>query len=75
MIDQSLYKGLRNGDPSSYDVLYSLATARLKNYCKIFIKDQVLVEDLVQNACVKLWEIRMHIKPDRSVESLSNLNQ
>ncbi|KOH42925.1 RNA polymerase sigma factor [Sunxiuqinia dokdonensis] len=70
MIDQSLNKGLKNGEPSSYDLLYSLTAARLKNYCHIFIKDQVLVEDLVQNAYVKLWEKRLLIKPDRSVESL-----
>ena len=56
MIDQALNTGLRNGDSSSYDVLYSLTAARLKNYCKIFIKDQVLVEDLVQNAIDRLPE-------------------
>ncbi|WP_339736206.1 sigma-70 family RNA polymerase sigma factor [uncultured Sunxiuqinia sp.] len=70
MIDQSLNRDLKNGDASSYDVLYSLTADRLKNYCKIFIKDHVLVEDLVQNAYVRLWEKRALIKPDRSVESL-----
>jgi len=70
MIDRSLNIQLKNGQPSSYDVLYRMTAARLKNYCKIFISDQVLVEDIVQNAYVRLWEKRATIKPDRSVESL-----
>ncbi len=70
MIDKSLNIDLKNGIPGSYDTLYSLTAARLKNYCKIFIKDHVLVEDLVQNAYVRLWEKRALIQPDRSVESL-----
>lgn len=70
MIDKSLNTDLKNGDPVSYDMLYTLTAARLKNYCKIFIKDHVLVEDIVQNAYVRLWEKRVLIKPDRSVESL-----
>ena len=70
MIDQSLNTGLKNGDASSYEVLYWLTAARLKNYCRIFINDQLLVDDLGQNAYVKLWEKRMLIKPNRSVEGL-----
>ena len=61
---------LRNGASSGYEKLYSLTSARLKNYCKIFLKDQILVEDVVQNAYVKLWEKRSLIVPEKSVESL-----
>ncbi|MGQ8335851.1 RNA polymerase sigma factor [Sunxiuqinia sp. A32] len=69
MIDRSLNIDLRNGTPSSYEKLYSLTADRLKNYCKIFLKDHVLVEDMVQNAYVRLWEKRALIKQDKSVES------
>ena len=70
MIDRSLNIDLRNGVPSSYEKLYSLTAHRLKNYCKIFLKDHVLVDDMVQNAYVSLWEKRTLIKQDKSVESL-----
>lgn len=70
MIDKSLNIELTNGSPSSYETLYSLTSSRLKNYCKIFIKDHVLIEDIVQNAYVRLWEKRKLIRLDKSVESL-----
>ncbi|MGQ7871033.1 RNA polymerase sigma factor [Sunxiuqinia sp. sy24] len=70
MIDRSLNTDLKTGNPSSYDKLYSLTSARLKNYCKIFLKDHLVVEDVVQDAYVRLWEKRDFIKMDKSVESL-----
>ncbi|WP_299581987.1 RNA polymerase sigma-70 factor [uncultured Sunxiuqinia sp.] len=70
MIDRSLNTDLKTGNPSSYDKLYALTSARLKNYCKIFLNDHGLVEDVVQDAYVRLWEKRNLIKADKSVESL-----
>ncbi len=70
MIDSSLNTELRNGNPKAYEDLYSLTVARLRNYCKLFLKDNILIEDLVQNSYVKLWERRNSIEKDKSVESL-----
>ncbi len=70
MIDPALNIELRNGDPSGYENLYSLTSSRLKNYCKLFLKNDILVEDVVQNAYVRLWEKRNLIHPEKSVESL-----
>jgi RNA polymerase sigma-70 factor (ECF subfamily) len=70
MIDPALNSELRNGSPSAYERLYSLTSKRLENYCKLFLKDHVLIEDLVQNAYLKLWEKRSLIRLENSVESL-----
>ena len=70
MIDLSLNTELRSGNQKAYEVLYSLTAARLRNYCKLFLKDNILIEDFVQNSYVKLWEMRSSIKKDKSVESL-----
>lgn len=70
MIDSALNVELRNGTPAGYEKLYSLTSARLKNYCKLFLKDYVLIEDIVQNAYIRLWEKRNNIQIDKSVESL-----
>ncbi len=70
MIDSALNIELRDGNPNGYERLYSLTSVRLKNYCKLFLKDDVLVEDLVQNAYIRLWEKRKLIQPEKSVESL-----
>ncbi len=70
MIDPILNIELRSGSPTGYEKLYSLTSARLKRYCGIFLKDAVLVEDIVQNSYVRLWEKREQIQSGRSVESL-----
>lgn len=70
MIDRALNIELRNGNSIGYEKLYSLTSARLKNYCKLFLKDYVLIEDIVQNTYVRLWEKRELIQLDKSVESL-----
>lgn len=70
MIDIDLNTRLNSGEPKAYEELYALMNSRLKNYCKLFFKDLVLIEDLVQNAFVKLWEKRETIDPAKSVESL-----
>lgn len=70
MIDPALNMELKNGSSSGYEKLYSLTSSRLKNYCKLFLKDVVLIEDIVQNAYVRLWEKRGLIHLEKSVESL-----
>lgn len=70
MIDSTLNAKLRNGDSTAYENLYALTAARLRNYCKLFIKENLLIEDLVQDAYLKLWEKRHNISEDKSVESL-----
>ncbi len=70
MIDPALNMKLRDGDPAGYEKLYSLTSVRLKNYCKLFLKDVVLIEDIVQGAYVRLWERHSLIRPEKSVESL-----
>ncbi|MGV8139777.1 MAG: RNA polymerase sigma factor [Mangrovibacterium sp.] len=70
MIDPALNNELRSGSPASYEKLYALTSSRLKKYCNIFLKDAVLVEDMVQNSYVRLWERRERIHTEKSVESL-----
>jgi RNA polymerase sigma-70 factor (ECF subfamily) len=70
MIDPVLNIELKSGSSSGYEKLYALTSARLKNYCRLFLKNDVLIEDMVQDAYVRLWEKRSLIRPEKSVESL-----
>lgn len=70
MIDPALNMELRSGSSSGYERLYALTSSRLKNYCRLFLKNDVLIEDMVQDAYVRLWEKRSLIRPEKSVESL-----
>ena len=61
---------LKEGDPSAYEELFKQTYPRLKGYCSLFIHDQALANDLVQECFVRLWEKRQTISANQSVESL-----
>ncbi|MGD9556153.1 MAG: RNA polymerase sigma factor [Mangrovibacterium sp.] len=69
LFQESLNKELRKGDPLGYQKLYLQTSSRLKNYCRLFLKNDLLIEDMVQNAYLRLWERRGSIVPEKSVES------
>lgn len=61
---------LKEGSPSAYEELFKQTYPRLQGYCSLFIHDQALANDLVQECFVRLWEKRQTISPSQSVESL-----
>lgn len=61
---------LIEGNPGAYEELFKQTFPRLKGYCSLFIHDQNLANDLIQECFIKLWEKHSTIKPEQSVESL-----
>ncbi len=61
---------LKEGNPSAYEELFKQTFPRMLGYCKLFIHDQAQANDLVQECFVRLWEKRLTISPNQSVESL-----
>lgn len=70
MNDNSLYIGLKEGNPLAYEELFKQTFPRMQGYCKLFIRDQAQVNDLVQECFIRLWEKRSTIKITHSVENL-----
>jgi RNA polymerase sigma-70 factor, ECF subfamily len=60
---------LKNGEPEAYKALFRQLYPRLKGYCKLFVHSDSMVEDIIQECFLTLWEKRSGINPDKSVES------
>jgi RNA polymerase sigma-70 factor, ECF subfamily len=61
---------LKKGNPESFKEVFLVLYPRLKGYCRLFIADESLVEDIIQETFITLWEKRDLIKTDKSIESL-----
>lgn len=70
MFDFQTKVDLKKGEPAAYKLVFMLLYPRLKGYCKLFISDNSLVEDIIQESFVTLWEKRDSINVEKSVESL-----
>jgi len=67
--DQTIAE-LIKGNPEAFKTLFFALNPRLKGFCKLFIADENLVKDIVQESFLALWEKHESIKVDKSVESL-----
>ncbi|WP_159520679.1 RNA polymerase sigma-70 factor [Sunxiuqinia indica] len=61
---------LKVGDADAFEDIFKLTHPRLLSYCRLFVPDLSLSDDLVQECFMSLWEKRKTIKPNQSVESL-----
>lgn len=61
---------LKRGNPEAFKEIFLVLHPRLKGYCRLFIADENLVEDIIQETFLTLWEKRDLIKTEKSIESL-----
>ena len=70
MINAVTKSGLKNGDPAAFREVFRLLYPRLKGYCRLFISDESLAEDIIQDTFLTLYEKRRSIDTDKRIESL-----
>jgi len=61
MSEQKIIKGLKKGDSSAYEYLFSEYYGWLCNYVFNLCNDRSLAEDIVQDAFIGFWEKRKRI--------------
>jgi RNA polymerase sigma-70 factor (ECF subfamily) len=61
---------LRKGNPSAFREVFMALYPRLKGYCRLFIPDHQLVDDIIQDGFIVVWENHKNIQPEKSVENL-----
>lgn len=69
MENAQLNSRLKEGLPPAYEELFKQTFPRMLGYCRLFIKDQDVANDIVQECFVKLWEKKDTIKISQSIES------
>lgn len=61
-------KALRNGSSQAFEKIYYRYSGKLYNFIMTLSHgDKYLAEEIVQDAFVKLWEVRDQIHPEKSV--------
>lgn len=59
---------LRNGSSQAFEKIYYRYSGKLYNFIMTLSHgDKYLAEEIVQDAFVKLWEVRDQIHPEKSV--------
>lgn len=69
MFDKQFKTLLRNGQPEAFKEIYRILFPRLKGYCRLFVRNENEVQDIIQECFLTLWEKRSEIDPEKSVES------
>jgi RNA polymerase sigma-70 factor, ECF subfamily len=70
MIDIQTRSEIKNGNPDAFRKVFRLLYPRLKGYCKLFIFEEYVVEDIIQETFISLWEKRGTIDILKTIESL-----
>ena len=60
---------LKRGNPDAFKLLFLLLYPRSKGYCRLFIRDNNLIEDIIQESFIVFWERRNLIDIEKTVES------
>lgn len=60
---------VRNGDPNAFEQLFKLHYSNLCSYLRIIIKEREVIEDIVQELFVYIWENRNNFSPKGNIKS------
>ena len=63
-------RGLRQGDRSAFTELFEGTYEALYRYAWSFTKDEESAYDVLQDVFLRLWQIRAHVDPSRSLKAL-----
>jgi RNA polymerase sigma-70 factor (ECF subfamily) len=60
---------LKKGNPEAFKEVFRLLYPRLKGYCRLFVKNENEVEDIIQEGFITLWDKRNTINAEKQIES------
>ena len=69
-VDEQLLLDIKNGNISAFENFFQNSHNRLLNYARLFIKEDFIASDLVQEAFVHFWEKRKELRTGKSIEAL-----
>jgi RNA polymerase sigma-70 factor (ECF subfamily) len=64
-----LVKNLRNDDKKAFEVVFNSLYTKLFNFTKGYVVDHEVARELVQEAFIKLWEVRKTLNPDTNIQA------
>ncbi len=70
MVDDQLLQQIKEGGIGAFERFFQNSYARLFNYAKIFIPNDLVAADMVQEAFIHFWDKRKELRVGKSIESL-----
>lgn len=67
--EKELILKVKDGDSRSFDLLYNLYVSDLYRFVFQYVKSDIVADEIVQDAFVKLWLNRSRLDENRSVKS------
>ena len=61
MIEKEYIKLLKNGNKDAFSVLYEKYWRKVYSFSKLYLKNEFLLDDIVQEVFLKLWESKEFI--------------
>ena len=68
--DNQLLMSIKQGDKAAFEQFFQNSYMRLLNYTGLFISDQEIAADIVQEAFIHFWDKRTNLQTGKSIESL-----
>ncbi|SMG34475.1 RNA polymerase sigma factor [Sphingobacterium psychroaquaticum] len=65
--EQTNLQSLRNGVQSAFAIIYGIYAPKLTVHLLRLLKDQALIEEVLQDTFLVLWEHRLRVDPGKSV--------
>ena len=69
IILHNYWNKIKEGDESSFELLYKYLVPELCNYAFQYTQDRFLAEEIVQDVFIKIWQTRENITPNKSIKA------
>lgn len=70
MIEKEYIELLKSGNKDAFSVLYEKYWRKVYGFGKLYLKDDFLLDDIVQDVFLKLWESKEFISDNNTIEGL-----
>ena len=68
ILDERLILRIKSGDQFAFEILFKIMHKKLSAYARIFVRDPEIVNDLIQDTFIKIWEVRESLQEDKSIK-------
>ena len=70
MKEKQIIKSLKEGDRVAFSMLYKQYWEKVYHFCGLYLNSREVVEDVVQEVFIKVWESREFIREDDNFKGL-----
>lgn len=70
MVDKDLIRQLKQSDHNAFTSLYERYWRQVYNFCRLYLNNRSVAEEVVQEVFIRIWESRDFIKEEENFKGL-----